>query len=77
MKNLSNSFICYKCYQEIQKPKIKNLSRSRKIKKQLESNKSTKTENPKSDKEKPKWLVFQRERQREKKVQTSERGDWW
>ena len=77
MKNLSNSFICYRCYQEIQKPKIKNLSRSGKIKKQLESNISTKTENPKSDKEKPKWPMFQREKEREKKVQTSARGDWW
>ena len=77
MRNFSNSFICYRCYQEIQKPKIKNLSRSVKIKKQLESNISTKTENPKSDKEKPKWPMFQREKEREKKVQTSERGDWW
>ena len=35
----------YRYYQEIQKPKIKTLSRSEKVKKQLESNISTKTAN--------------------------------
>ena len=68
---------CYRCYQEIQKSKIKTLSRSGKIKKQLESNISTKTKNPKSEREKLEWLVFQREKEREKKVRTYERGDWW
>ena len=67
----------YKCYQEIQKPKIKTLSRSGKIKKQLESNISTKTKNPKSESEKPKWPVFQREKEREKKVHNCERGYLW
>ena len=28
-------------------------------------------------KEKPEWPVFQREKEREKKVHTCERGDWW
>ena len=74
---MSDSFKCYRCFQEIQKPKIKTLSRSRKIKKQLESNISTKIKNPKSEREKPEWLVFQREKEREKKVRTCERGDWW
>ena len=46
----------YRYYQEIQKPKIKTLSRSGKVKKQLESNISTKTENPKSEREKLEWL---------------------
>ena len=77
IKNLSDNFRCYRCYQVIQKPKIKTLGRSGKIKKQLESNISTKTENPKSDREKPEWPVFQREKEREKKVHTCERGDWW
>ena len=67
----------YKYYQEIQKPKIKTLSRSEKVKKQLESNISTKIENPKSVREKPEWLVFQRKKEREKKVRTCEIGDWW
>ena len=76
-KNLLENFRYYKCFQEIQKPKIKTLSRSRKIKKQLESNISTKTKNSQSKREKPEWPVFQREKKREKKVPTCERGDWW
>ena len=74
---MADNFKYYRCYQEIQKSKIKTLNRSGKIKKQLESNISTKTKNPKSEREKPEWLVFQREKEREKKVSTYEWGDWW
>ena len=56
---------CYRCYQEIQKSKIKTLIYLLKLKTQRVREK------------KPEWLVFQREKEREKKVRTCEIGDWW